>query len=85
MKKDIVRIQIILLCLLVACIIGAIHTGYAQQIRWLSVTSLQSPTNEIGAEYENEFPTGNSNFFLGLLSTVSVRIRVAPGVCGSAA
>jgi hypothetical protein len=47
------------LLLLVAVCISAlivVHTGYAQQIRWLRVTSLQSPINEIGAEFEGEFP-----------------------------
>jgi hypothetical protein len=31
------------------------HDGYAQQIKWLRVTELQSPVNEIGAEYTGEF------------------------------
>jgi hypothetical protein len=40
-----------------------IHTGYSQQIKWLRITPLQTPVNEAGAEYENEFPVGNTNFF----------------------
>ena len=35
----------------------------AQEIRWLSVTDLQSQINEIGAEFESEFSGGNLNFF----------------------
>jgi len=47
------------LLLLVAVCISAlivVHTGFAQQIRWLRVTPLQTPINEIGAEFEGEFP-----------------------------
>jgi hypothetical protein len=44
-------------------ILTALHAGYAQDIRWLHITELQSPINEIGAEYENEFPQGNTNYF----------------------
>jgi hypothetical protein len=42
---------------------GNTHDGYAQQVRWLRVTELQSPVSELGAEYESEFTTGNTNFF----------------------
>lgn len=46
-------------------ILGGVPTGHAQDIRWLRVGELQSPINEVGAEYEVEFnfPGGNSNFF----------------------
>lgn len=42
------------------------NTNFAQDIRWLHVTDLQSPINEIGAEFEGEFPSSllqNTNFF----------------------
>jgi hypothetical protein len=44
-------------------ILFGINSGYPQAIRWLHVGELQAPINEIGAEYENEIPTGNTNFF----------------------
>ncbi len=44
-------------------LLSGIYTGYAQQIKWLRITELQSPINEIGAEYENEITQGNTNFF----------------------
>jgi hypothetical protein len=41
------------------------NSGYSQEIRWLHVGQLQSPINEIGAEYEGEIPSGANinNFF----------------------
>jgi hypothetical protein len=41
------------------------NSGYSQEIRWLHVGQLQSPINEIGAEYEGEIPSGSgiNNFF----------------------
>ena len=36
--------------------------AFSQVIKWLRVSDLQSPINEIGSEYENEFPDGNTNF-----------------------
>jgi hypothetical protein len=53
-------LSVFAVCILV--FIG-VHTGTAQQIRWLRITSLQSPINEIGAEFENEFTASNSNIF----------------------
>lgn len=41
----------------------SIKNNFAQQIKWLRVTDLQTPVNEIGAEYENEFPDNNTNYF----------------------
>lgn len=44
--------------------LGSLNTNYAQDIRWLHVTDLQSPINEVGAEYENEFNSLlNTNYF----------------------
>lgn len=44
-------------------ILGYTNSSYSQAIRWLHVGELQSPINEIGAEYEGEFPGGNTNFY----------------------
>jgi hypothetical protein len=44
-------------------ILLSVHISYSQEIRWLRITQLQSPISGIGAEYENEFPGGNANFF----------------------
>jgi len=54
-----------LLLVLAVCLLVLIgfHTGYTQQIRWLRVTPLQAPINEIGSEFENEFTSSNSNAF----------------------
>jgi len=43
--------------------IGINSINLAQDIRWLRIGQLQTPINEIGAEYENEFPEGNTNYF----------------------
>lgn len=40
-----------------------ISRANSQEIRWLRVTNLQSPFNEIGAEYESEFSEWNTNYF----------------------
>jgi len=53
-------LPILAVCLLV--LVG-IQTDYAQRIKWLRITSLQSPINEIGAEFENEFTASNTNIF----------------------
>jgi hypothetical protein len=45
--------------LLTAAFAGA---GFSQEIRWLRVSQLQSFINEVGAEYEGEWPTYNLNF-----------------------
>jgi hypothetical protein len=57
-----IREQLLLLMLILWVMSGAPPTP-AQEIRWLRITELQSPINEIGAEYENEFPQGNTNYF----------------------
>ncbi|MDZ7288368.1 MAG: hypothetical protein ONB44_00355 [candidate division KSB1 bacterium] len=44
-------------------VVSSVVTVDAQEIKWLRVGELQSPINEIGAEYENEFPQGNTNYF----------------------
>jgi hypothetical protein len=41
----------------------AVSSGFSQQIRWLRITELQGPYNNLGAEFENEFSTGNADFF----------------------
>ena len=61
-KKMKIRYQLLMLAVGFLILIGA-HTGNAQLIRWLRVTPLQTPVNEVGAEYEGEFPNGNTNFF----------------------
>lgn len=39
-------------------------TVYAQDLRWLHVSELQAPINEVGAEYEGEFTSLlNTNYF----------------------
>jgi len=57
MKTQKIKIRNLLL-LAATCIsvLIVVHTGSAQQVRWLRVTPLQSPINEIGAEFEGEFP-----------------------------
>ena len=41
-----------------------VSTGHAQDVRWLRIGELQTPINEVGAEYEEEFdaPGATSNF-----------------------
>ena len=48
------------LCLL---ILLSLNTAFAQQIRWLRVSELQSFINEVGAEFEGENTIGNTDFF----------------------
>ena len=54
-----------LLPLLAVCflVLIGVRTGHAQKIRWLCVTPLQTPINEVGAEFEGELTTGNTNHF----------------------
>lgn len=51
--------------LLLFFIFNMVDTGFTQDIRWLRVSELQSPINEVGAEWETEFnQTGStSNYF----------------------
>jgi hypothetical protein len=44
-------------------VLSGVRIGYSQEIKWLRVTELQTPVNEVGAEYESEFSQGNTNFF----------------------
>jgi hypothetical protein len=48
---------------LIFSILFSIQISYSQEFRWLRVTQLQSPVNNVGAEYGNEFPEGNNNFY----------------------
>ena len=50
------KFSILIIGLLILC---SVHYTFAQRIRWLSVTQLQSQVNEIGAEYELEFAQGS--------------------------
>lgn len=62
MKKR--KIQNKLLLLAVGfLVLSIIYPAYAQEIKWLRVSDLQSFINEVGAEYENESQVGNTNFF----------------------
>ena len=50
--------MILILCL------TFIQFSFAQEVKWLCVTSLQEPINSIGASYEAEYPDQlNANFF----------------------
>ncbi len=66
MKTEKIKIIFRLLILAVGFLIitcGNFNSSYAQQIRWLRITPLQTPVNEIGGEFEGEFTAGNSNIF----------------------
>jgi hypothetical protein len=64
MKNQIMKFTNSLLVFTIAFyILGIVSPGQAQRIKWLRVSELQTPVNEIGAEYEGEFATGNTNFF----------------------
>ncbi len=60
MKKQIIKTRnkfsILIVGLLIMC---SVHNTFAQRIRWLGITQLQSQINEIGAEYELEFSQGS--------------------------
>ncbi len=65
MKKQIIKFRnkfpILVLGLLILC---PVRDTFAQRIKWLSVTQLQSQISEIGSEYELEFAQGSIlNFF----------------------
>lgn len=62
-KRDIKISNFLPLFLTLVLFIGIVRNGYTQQVRWLRATELQSPVNEIGAEYGGEFSDGNMNFF----------------------
>ncbi len=62
MKKQTMKIGIpFLVIAIIFSISVGFHTSYAQQTRYLRITPLISPINEVGAEYEGEFST--LNFF----------------------
>jgi len=53
----------LLLWAIAVLLLSSAYNSYSQQYRWLHVTDLQSFINEVGAEYESEGQTGNTNFF----------------------
>ncbi|MBN1155313.1 hypothetical protein JXB12_10390 [candidate division KSB1 bacterium] len=65
MKKRIIMNDKNLLLVFLICFlsISLISGSHAQDIRWLRVGELQSPYNEVGAEYEVEFSNNTSNYF----------------------
>ena len=48
--------------ILILCLVCSTRIAFSQQFRWLRITPLQTPVNEIGAEFETEFNVGNNNF-----------------------
>lgn len=63
MKKQRIKVQNQLLLLAASLLIlSSVRIAYAQEIKWLRVTELQTFINEVGAEYENESQVGNTNF-----------------------
>jgi hypothetical protein len=65
MKNKLLRFRnwILLLSFCLLCLEG-INNTYAQDVKWLRVTSLQEPVNSIGASFENEYSFNqNTNFF----------------------
>lgn len=64
MRKRNMKIRKLLLAPMVILLaLSGAHTAPAQEIKWLRVTELQAPINEIGAEFEGEFAQGNTNCF----------------------
>jgi hypothetical protein len=61
-KKTMKTVNLLLVFTAIFLILGSVNSGYAQKIRWLRVSDLQTPVNEIGAEYEGEFTAGNTDF-----------------------
>ncbi len=64
MKKNIKKFGILLLVFFTGVLIlSNVQVCHAQQIRWLSITQLQTPTNDAGAEWEGEFnPSVNGQY-----------------------
>jgi len=65
MKKQTIKygnkFSMLIVGLLILC---SVHDTFAQRIKWLGITQLQSQISEIGSEYELEFQQGNIlNFF----------------------
>ena len=52
-----------------------VSTGHAQDVRWLRIGELQTPINEVGAEYEEEFAFTDTD--LRLLTTLANSTSVA--------
>lgn len=76
MKKLITNnINSLTLVFLLLTFSGAVESVMSQEIKWLRVAELQSFINELGAEFESEGTTGNTNFFSWLLNIVSIRIQ----------
>lgn len=64
MKKLITNnVNRLLLVFLLLTFSGAVESVMSQEIKWLRVAELQSFINELGAEFESEGTTGNTNFF----------------------
>jgi hypothetical protein len=64
MKNQTMKLNIRLSVLVfVLFLLMDVSTVFAQQIRWLRVTELQGPYNNLGGEFEGEFSTGNGNLF----------------------
>lgn len=55
--------NLILVFLICFLCVSIVHLSNAQDIRWMRVGELQSPYNEVGAEYEVEFSNNTSNYF----------------------
>lgn len=62
MKKNILNNNWFLL-ITAFFLFGIAGRNFAQEIKWLRITDLQSFINEIGAEYEGESTSGNTNWF----------------------
>ncbi|MBN1302398.1 MAG: hypothetical protein JW995_14370 [Melioribacteraceae bacterium] len=60
--KDRIQLQLPVF-MLALFFITAMQTDFAQRIKWLRVSDLQSFVSEIGAEYEGQSTTGNTNYF----------------------
>jgi len=64
MKKRNIKVRHSLLLLTLGLwVLSGDHPADAQEIKWLRISELQSFINDVGAEYENEFTVGNTNFF----------------------
>ncbi|RJP63365.1 MAG: hypothetical protein C4539_16315 [Ignavibacteriales bacterium] len=60
MKKIKIGLQLIIIT--IGFFFLCLSNSNAQDIRWLRISELQTPINEVGAEYEGEFTQGNSNY-----------------------
>lgn len=56
--KTITKInKLFLLIILALFLSGSVQTNFAQKIKWMHVTDLQSPISETGVEVESQFPS----------------------------